>query len=576
MASRSFFHRPAVLLVLALFALAGVVTLLNRITARGGSEMKESTLANTQGAETYPAFSPDGAKLAVSLRPAGQKDYDIFVRQMASQSLTRLTSGPGSDIGPSWSPDGGSVAFVRLQDGATECFIASQGGEARKVSDCNLLASEGQPLPAVAWMPDGKALLVTKAMQPAGGKDSAPAAIAIAPLDGGPLRRITQPPDGTPGDTNPVVSPDGARVAFVRSGSPDGADIFLCDLNGGNLRQLTFEEVPIGGVAWAPDGDSLIYAARRMNQTRLWRIPISGAAPKDLVVVSKNPLYPAVARNGVLAFVESPLRTTIYRAALGTLDVEGEPLIRSSGRETAPAYSPDGKRIANISDQSGSDQIWIGDANGGNRAQITHFEGHDSVTRPSWSPDCRRLLFTVRGPNIGGIYVASSEGGHERRIIQEGGRPSWSRDGESIYYDSRQQIWKAQADGSNVRAITSERGRGNSAPLESSDAQFVYFRKFDSVWRIPANGGAAEEVVKPMAVSAMQLAPKGFYYREYGRGSQTATVMYYDFAAKKSEPVAREPEANMDLFCVSPDGKTILYPRVDRGDTNLVLVTNFR
>jgi Tol biopolymer transport system component len=576
MASRSLFHRPAVLLALALFALAGVVTVLNRMTGHGGSEMKESTLANTQGAETYPAFSPDGAKLAVSLRPAGQKDYDIFVRQIASQSLTRLTSGPGSDIGPSWSPDGASVAFVRVEGGATECFIASQGGEARKVSDCNVLASEGQPLPAVAWMPDGRGLLVTKAIQPADGMGAAPAAIAIAPLEGGPLRRITQPPEGTPGDTDPVVSPDGARMAFVRSASPDSADIFLCDLAGGNLRQLTFEETPIGGVAWAPDANSLIYAARRMGQMRLWRLPVSGAAPKDLVVISKNPLYPAVARNGAFAFAESRLNSAIDRTTIGTALSDGEPLIRSKGRETAPAFSPDGKRIANISDQSGADQIWVQDANGGNRVQITHLEGQSSPTRPSWSPDGKMLMFTVRGPGVAGIFVAAVEGGQPRRILSEGSRPSWSGDGKSIYYDLRQRIWRAAADGSNPQALTGERGRGIYGPLESQDGKYVYFRKLGSIWRIPANGGAEEEIVSGIDASAVQLAPKGLYYREMRRGRQADSIYYYDFAGKKSETVATVPEANMDLFCISPDGKTLLYPRVDRGDTNLVLVTNFR
>jgi Tol biopolymer transport system component len=576
MASRSFFHRPAVLLALALFALAGIVSVLSRITGGGDSEMKTSALANSLGAETYPAFSPDGARLAVSLRPAGQKDYDIFVRDVASQSLTRLTSGPGNDIGPSWSPDGASVAFVRARDGATECFVASRGGEARKVADCSVLAAEGQPLPAVAWMPDGKALLVTKAVQPANGKDAAPAAIAIAPLDGGPLRRITQPPDGIPGDTDPAVSPDGAGIAFVRSSSPDGADVFLCDLAGGNLRQLTFEDQPIGGVAWAPDGNSLIYAARRMNRTRLWRLPVSGAAPKDLVVVSKNPLYPAVARTGVLAFAESRLNSAIYRSTIGTAPGGGEPIIRSKGRETAPVFSPDGKRIANISDQSGADQIWVQDANGGNRVQITHLEGQGSLTRPAWSPDGKMLIFTVRGPNIAGVYVAAVEGGGSRRILPEGSRPSWSGDGKSIYYDLRQGIWRAAADGSNARRLTGEGGRGVYGPLESYDGKYVYFRKWDSIWRIPAKGGAEEEAVSGIAASAVQLTPKGLYYRETGRGRQGDSVYYYDFAGKKSETVATEPEGNMDLFCISPDGKTLLYPRVDRGDTNLALVRNFR
>jgi Tol biopolymer transport system component len=172
--------------------------------------------------------------------------------------------------------------------------------------------------------------------------------------------------------------------------------------------------------------------------------------------------------------------------------------------------------------------------------------------------------------------VAAVEGGESRRILSDGWRPSWSSDGKFIYYDLRQQIWRAAVDGSNPRTLTRERRAGVYEPLASFDGKYVYFRRWDSIWRVPANGGAEEEVANGIAASAVQLAPNGLYYREVGRGNQAATVYYYDFATKKSEAVTTQQEGNMDLFCISPDGKTVLYPRVDRGDTNLVLVKNFR
>jgi len=601
MASRSFFHRPVVLLVLALCGVAGVVSLLGRLAGGPDSGKKPVPLAAARGAEGYPSFSPDGRRLAYSARPARNEGFHLFIRELPSGEERQLTDGDDSDIGPAWSPDGASIAFLRLQKEGAACmvvpaaarFSASAGSEARKVADCAAAADGEQSFPALAWTPDGKSLAITvSAEEPS-------SAIALVPAEGGVPKRLTSPPQGSPGDSTPSVSPDGKTIAFVRGASlsndADNADIFTCDLQGGNLQRLTFDGRGIRGLAWTRDGSHLVYAGHRMGAWSLWRLPAAGGSPRDLGFARQNAQYPAVAHaTERLAYANSPSVSAIWRAALGGDAASATPLLRSPGREAAPAYSPDGRRIADISDQTGADQIWVSDADGGHRVQLTHFKGNAFPYRPRWSPDGQTLVFGLRATDVPEIDTVPAAGGEPKRVLMNGDDASWSHDGKWIYYQSRGEIWKAPAAGGEGQALTTQ---GNaSQPEESPDGETVYYAKWRAIWRVPAGGGTEEEAFQSergMIMGGALATAKGAYYVEWGAGgvrpgrpvgprgiralmASAPSVCFYDFSSKKSAPVFELQGLNLGGFSISPDGKYILYPRVDQDETNLMLVEGFR
>jgi Tol biopolymer transport system component len=579
MPSGAFFRRPTVLLVLALCSVGALVTFLGRLASGPRAEQKRVALASDAGANAYPAFSADGKRVAYSARGASHgAAFHVFVRTLPAGAALQLTNGESSDIGPVWSPDGARLAFLRIAERRAEYIsIPADGGAERQVAEFGgAPADTGQPLPAVSWTRDGKSLAVVET-----GEKQLPA-IALVSLADGAVRRITTPPEGSEGDSTPAVSPDGNSLAFVRATGPDSADIYLCDLAGGSLRRLTFDDRAIRGIAWTPDGQDVVYAANRADRWRLWRLPAYGGSPREIAVAGAQAHFPAIAPQGRrLVYTDSPSVSAIWRVALGAPDSDERSIIRSLGRESAPAYSPDGKHIADVSDQTGADEIWVSDADGGNRLQLTRLKG-PRISRPRWSPDGRLLLFEARADRGAEVYTMPAAGGRPdkpHRLLLGGGA-SWSHDGKSIYYQLRGQIWKADANGGNPRQLTNTLGSG--AAEESVDGKYVYYRNRRTICRIPAEGGAEEQVVIPehdLLWGVIQPTQKGIYYLEFARSARAMEVSFYDFTMRGNEVVFRMKDADFFQamsFSVSPDGKYILYPRVDQSQTNLMLVENFR
>jgi Tol biopolymer transport system component len=562
-------RRPAVLLALAFLVLASAISLLGRFARGRAVTLERAPLTGQPGIETFPAFSPDGQLIAYSGRgPAKDDSFRIFVR--GAGEPRQLTRADADDIGPAWSPDGSHLAFARVQEQrATYIVVRAAGGAERQLAEFDA-STEAEPVPGAAWTREGKSLVVS------GAKGAQPPGIFLVSMESGAVQALTTPPEGSDGDVMPAVSPDGKSLAFVRRvNSRDASDIWICDLAGGSLRRVTFDERPIRGVAWTPEGRDLVYASARAGGWKLWRVAAFGGSPRQFVIAGRQAQYPAIAPIGHrLAYSDSRTVSAIWRAELAN-PAAGRAIVRTTGRHSAPAYSPDGRKIAFLSDEGSGLELRVADAEGGNRARLVTSE---RMGRPRWSPDSKNLVFEMPAEGRSGIYTIAAAGGQPQRVTRmAAGNPSWSRDGKWIYFGARQ-IWKVPPAGGEPLQITK---RGGSDPVESADGKWVYYHRGRAIWRVPSGGGEEEQFYhsENNLLWSLVAAKQGLYFLEFDFRRRRAGVSLYDFPNHRAKQVLVMEGADLDRgrsFDVSPDGKCVVYPRVDQEETNLMVVEGFR
>jgi eukaryotic-like serine/threonine-protein kinase len=199
------------------------------------------------GSELYPSFSPDGKQIAFYWDGDKGENPGIYVKLLGETDALRLTR--GRDIYPAWAPDGKRIAFVRSAAGAGIYTVSALGGAERKMTD---LAATSQ----MSWSPDGKWLAIS-----VGGKNQG---VLLLPVEGGEPRRISEPkPPGY--DIAPAFSPEGHRLAYAGCASGWSCDVYVYELDSGsfrrgNPRQITRQGVSIASLTWNRDGNAIIYS----------------------------------------------------------------------------------------------------------------------------------------------------------------------------------------------------------------------------------------------------------------------------------------------------------------------------
>jgi dipeptidyl aminopeptidase/acylaminoacyl peptidase len=215
------------------------------------------------------------------------------------------------------------------------------------------------------------------------------------------------------------------------------------------------------------------------------------------------------------------------------------------------------------------------------------------VTTPRWSPDGRRIAFDPDAAGEFDIWVIGADGGKPVRMTTHpanDGDPSWSHDGRWIYFDAartgegEQQVWKLPADGGEAIQLTWD---GGYAPLESTDGKFLYYQKRGcTLWRVPQGGGQAAKVLEGLSnYLNLAIVDKGIYFVPEQKAHSLSSIQFLDFQTNQIRPIAsfgfEGPVGSGDLgddcgLAISPDGRWILYSRVDQGGAELRLVENFR
>ncbi len=544
-------------------------------------------LTTYPGRESFPALSPNGSHIAFTWGGEKDENPDIYVRLVEGGNPVRVTDSPAEDLNPVWSPDSQTLAFYRHAPETDGLYLVpALGGAERKLTTVYANRFNFGKHTWLDWAPDGKWLVVTD--KPS---SQEPFSLYLLAAELGEKRQLTTPPGSIIGDCSPAFSPDGKTLAFVRVVSASVGDVYLVPTSGGEAMRLTMDNQCINDLTWAPDGRQIIFSSRRGGINRLWEIPVSGGVLQLFSAAGNQVRKPNFSQNGkAMAWMQSTDNADIWRVELKakasptTISTsDPTPVVTSTLTDISPAYAPDGKRIAFVSNRSGSYEIWVSQHDGSEPLQLTSFQGPQAGS-PRWAPDGKSIVFDSRPDGNADIFTINSEGGQPRRLTTESSEdivPIWSRDGQYIYFNSNRggssQIWKMPAVGGGAKQVTRN---GGFECVESADGQWLYYtreRGVASIWRMPAAGGEEFPVVdyRTNGYSRMWALRNGGVYFARGESSVRTAICFFNFSTRRELPVFMTrhplPVGNAGLT-LSPNEQFLMLPVIAQRGSDLMLM----
>jgi Tol biopolymer transport system component/imidazolonepropionase-like amidohydrolase len=476
--------------------------------------------------DSDPVFSPDGSRIAFVSNRDGS-DGNIFVLEISSGKISQVTRDyqAGSQA---WSRDGKTIAylsFLKREEypvdripgfGAsillgTLSTISVQGGTPQRLSAPRAFGS-------VFFLADGKLAWTV-------------AELGRAQQGGG---RLQQGPPVT-GIVIEVRAADGSVSRLGSLPGPVGRAILnsrrdgFYYVGGGNVRQYVFGDAEAKVVTPFSGGGNRIDVASD-NQTmyaaadaKLWRVGLANANREPIAWKARVKMEtaepaikkwspsasPTVAVTAVLTPRISPDgRTLVYMAAGGLWEQplaggQAKKLIDEEAYQLEPAFSPDGKQLAFVSDRHGVRELRVFDFANRETRTLATVGGASWILFPNWSSDGKSVVFQ-RSDAIGAPYrfiKVDAQTGNPAQLAQSGGdwtgRPQLSADGTILYYTGRVGSYAnfyrlTLRDGAMPEAVT-DLTRHVHDGLLSPDGKWLAFRRNTEIWIAAVRPGVLKD-----------------------------------------------------------------------------------
>ena len=570
-----------ILILLAAFALSSL------IRSQSRTPFQTVPFTSLPGEEIDPALSPDGEFIVFGHRGETDSQFDLYVKPSDAESLLRLTDDPDVERSPTWAPDGRQVAFIR-QTGRHSRIVTVplDGGPERVLADLG-----NSQVRRLAWSPTGETLALTLRRAPS--RPFRIAILSIATLD---FRVVTSPPDFYRGDVDLAFAPEGARLGFIRSVVEGNEDLYVLPLDDTadsaadpSPERLTNDHAEISGLDWTADGGSIVFASNRDGSSSLWRVGTqSGATPEWIASAGKGGelKHPSVARLASgLIYAEHVLEINIWQT--DRTETTTERLISTTQWDSHPQLSPDDERIAFTSDRTGRHEIWVSERDGSRPVQRTFFENAFTGV-PRWSHDGELIAFEARLDDNADIYIVDADDGEPRQLTSSDASdaaPAWSHDGAYVFFASNRSgewnMWMTPVSGNAAYQVTQY---GALAGVDSPDGSLFFYVKADTtgIWALDLKQLSERYVVRqlvddldPADWANWTVTEDGIYY--LSRDDNLARVKFYDFAGERSQTVLElEGIPEHPSLSVSSDGQWFVHSRIDRNESDVILLKDFR
>ncbi|HEY1495029.1 MAG TPA: PDZ domain-containing protein [Candidatus Solibacter sp.] len=403
-------------------------------------------LTSTPGVESDPYFSPDGSQIAYTATVAG--NTDVYVMPSAGGEPRRLTWHPGIDRARGWTPDGKRVIFasvrtsapqesyfrlwtIGLEGGLPEPLPMPRGFAASYAPDARRLAYQEIPL---AFMPGWDETSMWRHYR--GGRTQP---IRILNTADNSVEKL---PWTNSLDTNPIWV--GNTVYFLSDRSHT-VNLYSSRPGSKDVTQLTHhDDFDIMNAAGGPD--AIVYEQAgfiylydtKAGQARKLSIEVTGDLPwarPQFKKVASMIRAASLSPTGVRAAFEA--RGDVFTVPAEKGDTRN--LTQSPGaHDRSPVWSPDGTQLAWLSDASGEYELMIGDPTGAQKPHSIPLPSTAFFSAPAWSPDGSKIVLEDNHLNLWTIETSSGSSTRiDTDVYADPGRqfePAWSPDSRWIVY----------------------------------------------------------------------------------------------------------------------------------------------
>ena len=410
---------------------------------------------------SHPAWSPDNQWIAFSSDPArfslGSSIWVIRPDGTGIRQITSPQTARGSQVAPSWSPDGKRILFlsndvpgvdvwsitpdgnglVRLSppgfsadvydaiyspDGRSVVFAAERGLWQIRISP-QTSAPLGRPVKitnaGVGWIKnlafsrDGKKLLYSAALS-----TSALKSLSLSPLGQPQGPPVALTPDNNCESSLPAFSPDGSRIAFYSCNTGSEGQIWLMNSDGSHLRQLTSSPSSFAAPpAWYPDGKRILYFSTQGGKYGFFSVDCE-TRKQQLIAELQQPIDRfSLSPDGTQLAFGSPTGS-IWNVWLRELDTGKMKQITFEQESVGwPLWSPNGKLLSADFWRGPDTNIMVLPASGGPATLLTADHGNNFSS--NWSPDGDKILFAKRPPGgFWNVWTVSRSTRAQKQITQ--------------------------------------------------------------------------------------------------------------------------------------------------------------
>lgn len=517
-------------------------------------------LIGSGGNEASPVWSGDGGSIAYTAEVNGIRQ--VFVRDMKSPMSAELTNSATDCQRPFWSPDGNKIFYFSADAvGMALRSVGATGGSAEVVQENASAASIA---------PDGKTLAFLRADTT--GKE--PLSLWFSTLGGGPARRYSAGPfaAGKYQFGYLAFTPDGKAVGAWLARWDGRSELWVLPYPQGtpgkpfSLVQGTYP------FSWMPDNRNIVFGGV---------VPGSLGADLEMVDTKRGDIRPlSVLTRDALDASASPDGATIaFNAAESDFDLISVPLDGSAVRpllatprnEMDPMWSPSGDQLVYSTDRTGTSQIWLTSPREGWERPLVTEKDFDkawiaSFGEPAFSPDGRRIAYSVVGDSGHAIYISSVNGGKPVRLSMDTNdqrSATWNADASWIAYlqniNGNWTLAKAQS-GGGAQPVVLRQGVLPAHPKWNRAAgRWIACLTGDGLTLISDDGKESRVLSKdPWLVFGWSGDGKSLVgiKRSLDRRRQIVSLDVATLSEKAIGDLPLPPAAELRSFSLSPDGKS--------------------